>query len=45
MPKSTGIWAHLNSATHCHVFKGFIIQDKKPEVQQRPSLLAQAVNS
>lgn len=37
---SQGPGQHLNSATHCHVFKGFIILEKKPEVQQRSSLLA-----
>lgn len=40
-----GFGQHLNSATHCHVFKGFIILEKKPEVQPRLSLLAQAINS
>lgn len=42
IPKSTAI---QNSATHCHVFKDFIILEKKPEVQQRSSPLAQVINS
>lgn len=40
IPKSTEI---RNSATHCHIFKDFIILEKKPEFSRDPAFLPRSL--